>query len=60
MRSSIFTLALLLVVLAPASAVAATRSVGPGKTYATPCAAIAAAQAGDVIEVDAAGTYAGD
>ena len=39
---------------------AATRTVGPGKTYAKPCAAIAAAQAGDVIEVDAAGSYDGD
>ncbi len=42
------------------AASAATRSVGPGKTYATPCAAIAAAQDGDVIEIDAAATYAGD
>src|SRR5450432_1944974 len=38
---------------------AATRAVGPGKTYAKPCAAIAAAQDGDLIEIDA-GTYAGD
>ncbi len=42
------------------AAIAATLQVGPGKTYATPCAAIAAAQAGDTIEVDAAGSYAGD
>ncbi len=46
--------------LAPAAAFAATLSVGPGKMYATPCAAIAAAQAGDVVEVDAAGSYDGD
>ena len=39
---------------------AATRTVGPGKTYAKPCAAIAAAQPGDLTEVDAAGNYAGD
>jgi Right handed beta helix region len=39
---------------------AATRTVGPGKTYAQPCAAIAAAQDGDVIEIDAGGNYAGD
>src|ERR1700690_1745867 len=56
MRSLV--LAMLLSVAGPASA--ATRSVGPGQTYATPCAAIAAAQDGDVIEIDAAGTYAGD
>ena len=42
----------------PASA--ATRAVGPGKTYAKPCAAIAAASPGDVVEIDAAGTYDGD
>lgn len=39
---------------------AATLSVGPGKTYSKPCAAIAAAQPGDVIEVDASGNYDGD
>ena len=39
---------------------AATLQVGPGKTYAAPCAAIAAAAAGDRIEIDAAGTYSGD
>lgn len=41
-------------------ALAATLQVGPGKTYAKPCLAIAAASAGDLIEVDAAGNYAGD
>jgi hypothetical protein len=41
-------------------AAAATLTVGPGQTYAKPCAAIAAAQAGDVIQVDAAGSYDGD
>jgi hypothetical protein len=41
-------------------AFAATLKVGPGQTYATPCAAIAAASAGDVIEADAAGSYTGD
>jgi hypothetical protein len=35
-------------------------SVGPSGDYATPCAAIAAAAAGDTIEVDAAGDYDGD
>ncbi|HVY47577.1 MAG TPA: hypothetical protein VHB21_16925, partial [Minicystis sp.] len=38
---------------------AATLTVGPGKTYAKPCDAIAAAQPGDVIAVDA-GSYDGD
>ncbi len=51
---------LVLSLLLPSSALAATLSVGPGKTYAKPCAAIAAAQAGDVIEVDASGNYDGD
>ena len=39
---------------------AATLQVGPGKTYAKPCLAIAAAAAGDTVEIDAAGSYAGD
>lgn len=39
---------------------AVTRTVGPGGTYATPCAAIAAAQSGDTIDIDAAGSYTGD
>jgi parallel beta helix pectate lyase-like protein len=47
-----------LAVASPAAA--ATLSVGPGKTYAKPCAAIAAAQPGDVVEVDASGDYAGN
>lgn len=37
-------------------ALATTLQVGPGQTYTTPCAAIAAASAGDEIDV-AAGTY---
>ena len=38
------------------------RLVGPGHPYATPCQAIAAAQPGDTIQIDAAGngTYDGD
>jgi len=38
------------------------RVVGPGHPYATPCQAIAASQAGDTIQIDAAGngTYDGD
>jgi hypothetical protein len=42
--------------LSVGSATAATLRVGPGQTYATPCAAIAAAKARDEIEI-AAGTY---
>jgi hypothetical protein len=38
----------------------ATRTVGPGKTYPKPCAAVAAASDGDTIEIDAGGNYAGD
>lgn len=41
----------------PASA--ATLTVGPGKTYATPCQAFAASKTSDVIEIQG-GTYAGD
>ncbi len=52
--------ALAVSLLASPPARAATLQVGPGKTYATPCAAIAAASAGDVVEVDAAGSYDGD
>jgi MYXO-CTERM domain-containing protein len=53
----IFTTSSLLLVAAPAAA--ATLTVGAGKMYAKPCDAIAAAAAGDTIEVDA-GTYNGD
>lgn len=42
--------------LAAPSAIAATITVGPGQTYTTPCAAIAAASAGDEIDIQA-GTY---
>jgi hypothetical protein len=46
-------------VLVP-KASANTLQVGPGKKYAAPCAAIAAASAGDTIQIDTAGNYAGD
>ena len=42
------------------AAAADTLQVGPGQAYATPCAAIAAAGAGDLILIDAAGSYDGD
>ncbi|MFZ5928313.1 MAG: right-handed parallel beta-helix repeat-containing protein [Acidobacteriota bacterium] len=53
-------LPLFLAVLSLAPASAAVRSVGPGQPYAKPCQAFAAAQDGDVIEIDAAGNYDGD
>ncbi len=49
----------LCVFVAPASASAATLTVGPGKTFQTVKDAVAAAQAGDTIEVDA-GEYVDD
>jgi len=39
---------------------AATLSVGSGKVYTTPCRAFAAAANGDIVEIDAAGSYSGD
>lgn len=42
-----------------AEAGAATLTVGPGLTYATPCRAFAAAADGDLIQINAA-TYSGD
>jgi hypothetical protein len=42
------------------SSFGATLAVGPGKTYAKPCAAFAAAADSDTIEIDAAGNYDGD
>lgn len=50
----------LLFCLAPITLPAATLQVGPGKTYAMPCAAIAAAAPGDTILIDAAGNYGGN
>jgi len=41
-------------------AFAATLSVGPGKTYAAPCAAITRAAAGDIVEIAGGVTYSGD
>ncbi|MCU1280236.1 MAG: hypothetical protein JWM53_3782 [bacterium] len=51
---------MILLVTASSTAGAATLAVGPGKTYSAPCAAIAMAQSGDRIEIDAAGSYSGD
>lgn len=53
-------LALAALVLFPSQAGANTIQVGPGKQYATPCAAIAAAATGDTIQIDTSGSYSGD
>lgn len=42
------------------SASAAILSVGPGKTYAKPCAAIAVAKNGDTVEIEGGAVYSGD
>ncbi len=52
---------LLLVCLSAAlPASAATLTVGPGKTYAKPCQAFAAAKTGDLIQITGNTTYSGD
>ena len=51
---------LALISTAAVEAAAATRSVGPGKTYATPCTAFASAAAGDLVEIDGSATFSGD
>ena len=57
MRSSLPGVAAIASILAVAvPAAAGTLTVGPGMTYATPCAAIAAAQPGDEVDVSP-GTY---
>jgi len=48
------------IALSASAASSATLSVGPGKTYATPCKAFAAAKAGDVVEIAGNATYKGD
>jgi len=42
------------------SSAAKTLAVGPGRAFAKPCAAVAAASDDDVIEIDASGDYSGD
>ena len=59
-RRSALSAAALLTLFLSASASAATLQVGPGKTFATPCRAFAAAADGDTVEIDAAGSYNGD
>lgn len=57
---SLLYVSIALSLTAISSASAATRTVGPGKSYATPCKAFAAASDGDVIEIDGSVTYLGD
>ena len=52
--------AMLIALAAAGGASAATLSVGPGKTYAAPCAAFAKAKAGDIIQIEGGKTYSGD
>lgn len=60
-RSVCSPLVTCLVLLAGSTTVQAeVRSVGPGKTFAAPCAAFASASDGDTIEIDGAGSYVGD
>jgi hypothetical protein len=56
----LFSLAALCALSISASASAATLSVGPGKTFSSPCKAIAAAAAGDTIEIEGSASYDGD
>jgi hypothetical protein len=52
--------ALSLAAAAVGGASAATLAVGPGKTFSSPCAAIAAARDGDTIDIEGKTTYKGD
>src|ERR1700722_14633220 len=60
MRNATTSLLVVASVFAAGAARAMTLQGGPGKTYATPCAAIAAASAGDTIQVDGTGSYGAD
>jgi MYXO-CTERM domain-containing protein len=57
-RSSLWAVVIALTSMSSV-AFGATLQVGAGKTYAKPCAAFAAAAAGDIVEIDA-GTYTSD
>jgi centrosomal CEP192-like protein len=59
-RSLLLSFALLALMALTPGAQAAILQVGPGKQFATPCAAIAAAAAGDTIQIDSSITYVGD
>jgi MYXO-CTERM domain-containing protein len=60
MRTTVLSLLVVAALCASTAARATTLEVGPGKPYATPCAAIAAASAGDTIQVDGSGNYGAD
>ena len=60
MHFALRTTLALLSAAATLPAYAATRDVGPGKPYATPCRAFAAAAAGDLIQITGNTTYSGD
>jgi MYXO-CTERM domain-containing protein len=60
MKRRLFARLLATLFVAPSAFAATTLEVGPGKPFAAPCAAVAVAQPGDVITIDAAGTYSGD
>ena len=59
-RRTVLSTAAVLFLSVAGAASAATISVGPGKTYGAPCAAFGAARDGDIVEIDAAGSYVGD
>ena len=59
-RSLLLSFAILALAALTPAAQAAILQVGPGKQFATPCAAIAVAAAGDTIQIDSSITYVGD
>lgn len=59
-RSLLLSFAILALAAFTPAAQATILQVGPGKQFATPCAAIAAAAAGDTIQIDSSITYVGD
>jgi Abnormal spindle-like microcephaly-assoc'd, ASPM-SPD-2-Hydin len=59
-RSLLLSFAILAFAALSLPARAAILQVGPGKQFATPCAAIAAAAAGDTIQIDSSIAYVGD
>lgn len=59
-RSLLLAFAILALAALTPAAQAAILQVGPGKQFAAPCAAIAAAAAGDTIQIDSSVTYVGD